>query len=95
MELVPNFREEIRYKFSTRGKTYYREIVYFLAKSEEKEVTLSSEHDKYLWVTRDKALALIRDEAKTVLLKAWRKIVEIEKLTETPSKMDNCSGCHI
>ncbi|MFN3803703.1 MAG: NUDIX domain-containing protein [Pyrobaculum sp.] len=78
VELIPNFREEIRYKYSKRGKTYYREIVYFLARSREVKVALSGEHNAYLWAGRDKALELVRDETRAVLLKAWKKIIEVE-----------------
>lgn len=78
VEIIPNFREEVRYKYSKRGKTYYKEIIYFLARSREDRVSLSGEHNAYLWAKRDKALELIRDEARAVLLKAWKKVVEIE-----------------
>lgn len=81
VKLIPSFREEIHYKYSRRGRTYYKEIVYFLARSDKKEVKLSKEHDGYTWAPRENALRLIsRDEARSVLLKAWRKIVEVEKV---------------
>lgn len=82
VELVPSFREEIRYKYSKKGHTIYREVVYFLAKSRERTVKLSREHDAYVWAAREKALRLItRDETRAVLLRAWRKILEIEKIS--------------
>jgi GTPase SAR1 family protein len=55
-------------------------VVYFLARARDKSVTLSKEHDAYIWATRDEALKLItRDETRVVFLKALRKIQEIEK----------------
>ncbi|MEM0478785.1 MAG: NUDIX domain-containing protein [Pyrobaculum sp.] len=81
VEIVPSFREEIRYKYSKRGRVLYREIVYFLAKSKSKEVRLSKEHDAYTWARKTDALRLInRDETREVLIKAWKKIVEFEKV---------------
>jgi bis(5'-nucleosidyl)-tetraphosphatase len=80
VELIPSFKEEIRYKYSKKGRTIYREVVYFLARARDKNVTLSKEHDAYIWTTRDEALKLItRDETRAVFLKALRKIQEIEK----------------
>jgi bis(5'-nucleosidyl)-tetraphosphatase len=65
--LVPSFKEDIRYKYSKKGRTIYREVVYFLARARDKSVTLSKEHDAYIWATRDEALKLItRDEARVV-----------------------------
>ncbi len=79
VELIPSFKEEIRYRYSKRGRTIYREVVYFLAKARDRNVTLSKEHDAYTWATRHEALKLItRDETRAVLLKAWRKIQETE-----------------
>lgn len=81
VELISAFKEEIRYKYSKKGRTIYREVVYFLARSREKDVVLSKEHDAYTWATREEALKLItRDETRAVLLKAWRKILETEKI---------------
>jgi len=79
--LVPHFREEIVYRYSRKGRTIYKEIVYFLAKAGSLDVTLSKEHDAYLWATKEEALKLVaRDETRQVLLKAAKKISEIEKL---------------
>ncbi|MEM1597240.1 MAG: NUDIX domain-containing protein [Pyrobaculum sp.] len=81
VELIPNFKEEIRYKYSKRGRTIYREVVYFLAKSKSLDVTLSKEHDAYMWATGPEAIKLItRDETREVLVKAWRKIEKTEGL---------------
>ncbi|ACB40908.1 bis(5'-nucleosyl)-tetraphosphatase [Pyrobaculum neutrophilum] len=83
VELIPSFKEEIRYKYSKKGRTVYREVVYFLARSYGLNVTLSQEHDAYMWVDRDRAMKMVsRDETRAVLLKAWRKIVEMEKLAD-------------
>lgn len=80
VELIPAFREEVRYKYSKRGRTIYREVVYFLARSHSREVKLSEEHDAYIWARKPEALKLInRDETREVLIRAWRKIVELEK----------------
>ncbi|MEZ0319927.1 MAG: NUDIX domain-containing protein [Pyrobaculum sp.] len=82
VELIPSFKEEIRYKYSKIGRTIYREVVYFLAKSKSLDVTLSKEHDAYRWTTGSEALKLLtRNETREVLIRAWRKIEKTEGLT--------------
>ncbi|WP_054847575.1 NUDIX domain-containing protein [Methanoculleus chikugoensis] len=46
----PGFREEVHYFFQRRAHTVYKEVVYYLIKTPEEEVTLSDEHIDYRWL---------------------------------------------
>jgi 8-oxo-dGTP pyrophosphatase MutT (NUDIX family) len=73
--LIDNFREKVHYIYKRQGKTIHKEVVYFLAKSNEKKVTLSFEHSEYKWLCYEDSLKQLRFEnAKTVLMKANQRI---------------------
>ncbi len=59
---IPGFREEIHYFFQRRGRTVYKEVVYYLIETPEKAVTLSDEHIGYQWLPYDEALRAITFE---------------------------------
>ena len=73
--LMDNFKEKVHYIYKRQGKTIHKDVVYFLAKSNEKEVTLSFEHSEYKWLCFEDSLKQLSFEnAKTVLKKANQKI---------------------
>jgi 8-oxo-dGTP pyrophosphatase MutT (NUDIX family) len=73
--LIDNFREKVHYIYKRQGKTIHKEVVYFLAKSNEKKVTLSFEHSEYKWLCYEDSLKQLNFEnAKTVLMKANQRI---------------------
>ena len=76
--LIDNFREKVHYIYKRQGKSIYKEVVYFLAKSNEKEVKLSFEHSEYKWLCYEDSLKQLSFEnAKTVLMKANQKTERI------------------
>ena len=56
---IPGFREEISYFFQRRGRTVYKEVVYYLIETPEAAVTLSDEHVGYQWLPYDEAVRAI------------------------------------
>ncbi|EKD49950.1 MAG: NUDIX hydrolase [uncultured bacterium] len=71
VEFLPNFRSEIFYTYFKKGKLSYKQVVFFLAKTEEKEVKLSFEHKNFMWLDFKKALkTLTYDNAKNLLKEA-------------------------
>lgn len=71
VEFLPNFRSEIFYTYFKKGKLSYKQVVFFLAKTEEKEVRLSFEHKNFMWLDFKKALkTLTYDNAKNLLKEA-------------------------
>ena len=50
LEFEPAFRHTVSYWFVRRGEKVPKEVVFFLAKTPQKEVTLSDEHVGRLWL---------------------------------------------
>ena len=73
--LMDNFKEKVHYIYKRQGKTIHKEVVYFLAESIEKEVTISFEHSEYKWACFEDSLKQLSFEnAKTILNKAHQEI---------------------
>ncbi len=73
--LIDNFKEKVHYLYKRQGKTIHKEVVYFLAESIEKEVTISFEHSEYKWACFEDSLKQLSFEnAKTILNKAHQEI---------------------
>ena len=68
---IPGFREEISYFFRARGRTVYKEVVYYLVRTEQERITLSYEHIGYRWLTYETALREATfQNTRDVLMKA-------------------------
>ena len=66
-----NFIEKTNYSFQRNKKRVKKEVIYFLAETDEKEITLSYEHTGSKWVNFSNALnQLTFDNDRNVLLKA-------------------------
>jgi 8-oxo-dGTP pyrophosphatase MutT (NUDIX family) len=71
VEFMPNFRSEIFYTYFKKGKLSYKQVVFFLGKTTEKEVKLSFEHKNSMWLDFKKALKILTyDNAKNLLKEA-------------------------
>lgn len=71
LEFVKGFREKIRFFYKRNGQLVHKEIVYLLAKTQQKEVVLSYEHNDYRWANFEEALNLLTHKSsKEVLTKA-------------------------
>lgn len=63
-----DFEESINYFYKREGKTIYKTVTYFLAKSKTKKVKISWEHTGFEWLPYEKALDnLTYQNAKRVL----------------------------
>ena len=56
VELIPGFRETIRYFYKLHGETIRKTVVFFLARSYSKDVKISWEHKGYYWFPYHKAI---------------------------------------
>jgi 8-oxo-dGTP pyrophosphatase MutT (NUDIX family) len=73
--LIDNFKEKIHYFYKRQGNIIQKEVIYFLAQSNQNDVTLSFEHSEYKWLSFEDALKQLSFEnAKTVLKKAHQTI---------------------
>ena len=66
--LFDGFRHRIEYYFQKGNEMVPKEVIFFLAESNTKEVVLSSEHQNFVWLSRDLAYnKLTYTKAKEVL----------------------------
>ncbi|MCL7387597.1 MAG: NUDIX domain-containing protein [Thaumarchaeota archaeon] len=68
---VSGFRHEIRYFYRKMGDVVNKKVVFYLVRSYEKEVRLSSEHKDYVWLDYENSLKrLTYNTAKETLIRA-------------------------
>lgn len=56
IELLNGFRHEISYFYRKQGNLVNKSVIFYLARSFEKNVKLSSEHKDYAWLDYDNAM---------------------------------------
>lgn len=77
---IGDFREKISYFYRRKGKTVYKEVIFYLIQTNEDNVKISYEHVGYEWLEYNKAMQkLTFNTAKNVL----RKTHEFLKRHET------------
>lgn len=78
IEFIKGFKEKIEYSFKFNEDIVQKEVVFFLAKTNTKQVELSYEHVDYAWLDFNNALNKITYEnAKSVLIKAKNYLQEL------------------
>ena len=71
IEFVGGFEESVEYDFRFKKEDIHKKVIFFLAKTNEKNIKLSHEHNDYLWLEYNDALKKTTFEnAKNVLIKA-------------------------
>lgn len=71
IEFVEGFEENINYNFQFEGELIYKEVIFFLAKTNTETVKVSHEHLDYTWLDYEKAMEKITyQNAKNILSKA-------------------------
>jgi len=71
IEFVDGFEESVEYDFRFKKENIHKKVIFFLAKTNEKNIKLSHEHNDYLWLEYNNALKKTTFEnAKNVLTKA-------------------------
>ena len=71
IKLFDGFREEIRYWFQLEGQKISKTVVFYLAQTKQKKVTISHEHIDFQWLPYEQAKErLTYQNAKQVLEKA-------------------------
>jgi 8-oxo-dGTP pyrophosphatase MutT (NUDIX family) len=68
---LENFEEWIEYNFQYQGELVHKKVVFFLAETKTKDVTISHEHLGHVWMDYTSSLGKTTfDNAKTVLTRA-------------------------
>ncbi len=71
IEFIKGFKEKIEYSFKFNGDTVKKEVIFFLAKTNTKQIKISDEHLDYVWLDFNNALNKITYEnAKNILKKS-------------------------
>lgn len=71
IEFIDGFEEKIQYGYQFGGKAVRKEVVFFLAKTNAKDVKISHEHLDYIWLEYDDALKKTTyQNAKNLLMKS-------------------------
>ena len=71
IEFIDGFEESVEYDFRFKKEDIHKKVIFFLAKTDEKNVKLSHEHNDYIWLEYNDALKKTTFEnAKNVLTKA-------------------------
>jgi len=71
IEFINGFEESVEYDFRFKKENIHKKVIFFLAKTNEKNIKLSHEHNDYLWLEYNDALKKTTFEnAKNVLTKA-------------------------
>ncbi len=81
LEFVFGFREKIEYYYRRGGETVHKEVVFYLAKTRQKEVRLSYEHKGYAWLTFEEAYKRVTyKNSKEVLRKAYNYLKKLGEI---------------
>jgi len=56
LEFVEGFEEKIKYKFQFENQEIHKEVIFFLAKTRTKNVSISHEHLDFVWLNFDDAV---------------------------------------
>jgi len=71
IKFVDGFEESVEYDFRFKKEDIHKKVIFYLAKTNEKNIKLSHEHNDYLWLEYNDALKKTTFEnAKNVLTKA-------------------------
>ena len=71
IEFIDGFEEWVEYDFKFKKENIHKKVIFFLAKTDEKNIRLSHEHNDYIWLEYNDALKKTTFEnAKNILSKA-------------------------
>lgn len=71
IDICQEFKEAIHYQFRHQGVLILKTVTFFLGQTTQSEVTISDEHQGYLWLDFDTALSKMSfDDTKNLINKA-------------------------
>lgn len=75
IEVIRGFKKNIKFFFKKDGNLINKEVVFYLIKSNSKEVKLSFEHSGFTWLSYDEALKKINFKNSKDILKEAEKFL--------------------
>ena len=80
LEFTAGFRVPMRYFFRHRGGLIFKTAVFYLAETKNENITLSGEHDDFIWLSHSKAREMLSfKNAKKIFGKAGKFLNIAEK----------------
>ncbi|MBI2936923.1 MAG: NUDIX domain-containing protein [Thaumarchaeota archaeon] len=80
IEIIPGFKREIEYYYRRSGELVHKQVIYLLAKTTTRAVTLSAEHQNYAWLDFEKSVDRVTyRNSKTILREAAKFLGEGSK----------------
>jgi len=79
---VEGFKETIQYYFRVNKKTIFKTVVFFLAKTKEKEIQISFEHQGFVWLPFEGALEKLKFANARRILRAANRFLKQQKTKE-------------
>jgi 8-oxo-dGTP pyrophosphatase MutT (NUDIX family) len=76
LQFVENFREPISYIYKKNGKPSNKQVVFFLGKTNTKDIKISFEHKGFLWLPCAEALKKVTFENARKVLTAAEKLLQ-------------------
>ena len=71
VEFIDDFKEYVEYDFRFKNENIHKKVIFFLAKTDEEKISLSHEHNDFVWLEYSDAIKKITfRNAKNVLSKA-------------------------
>ena len=55
-QFIDGFEEYVEYNFRFKNEDIHKKVIFFLAKTNEKKISLSHEHNDFVWLEYDHAL---------------------------------------
>lgn len=98
LEFIFGFREKVKFFYRRKGKNIRKEVIYYLARTDKRDVRLSFEHKDYKWLPLEDALKVLTFETSREVLRKAHKylknlgIIQVPKLEQAQadvSKMKN------
>lgn len=75
IEFIDGFEEKIQYAYQFDGRTIKKQVIFFLAKTDTMDVSLSDEHLDFAWLEFDAAFAKTTFQNAKDLLKKSKSLV--------------------
>ena len=82
LELVPDFKETIRYFVNYDGQKRMKFVAFFLAKTNQKKITVSFEHQGFAWLSYEQAIVTVTYRSDKQILKAAEAFIKLSPLSE-------------
>lgn len=80
IKFIEGFRETITYIYNRKGKSFHKQVAFFLIETQTEEIKLSYEHSDYIWIPLVEGIEFLTfNNSKNILKKANRFLREVNK----------------